>query len=241
METLWFFLTRALAVLIPLVLIGYAAGLWTGWIKWHTWKKEYGEVERDYHKLHDIHDVARATIPELEARRQSLTDDISLLAGRLGEFQQANESFEAESKRLNENLRASKRNYEAMEEIWRNKITKAEIRILQLEADLESASASSTPAPVPATTPASAAPSSIPDPPADTFPGETGPVALPLLPIEPASAIYPGNETGRLIPFPPALGETQETPAITSARIFAAGMESPQKSPRKAPRVQRAM
>ena len=233
METLWFFLTRALAVLIPLVLIGYAAGLWTGWIKWHTWKKEYGEVERDYHKLHDIHDVARATIPELEARRQSLTDDISLLAGRLGEFQEANESFEAESKRLNENLRASKRNYEAMEEIWRNKITKAEIRILQLEAELESASASSTPASVPASTP----PSSLPDPPDDSFPGETRPVGLPPPAIEPASAISPDTETARLIPFPPALGESLETPAITSARIFAAGKESP----RKAPRKQRAM
>jgi hypothetical protein len=137
MEPVWYFMSRATGTLIPLILISFGAGVWMGWIKWHTWKKEYNEVERDYHKLHDIHDVARQTIPELEARRAALTDEIGQLEGLLGKFKEANESYEAESRRLNESLRATKRNYEAMEDIWRGKITKAEVRIIELEAALE--------------------------------------------------------------------------------------------------------
>jgi hypothetical protein len=228
MEPLWYFLSRALAVLIPLVLIGYAAGLWTGWIKWHTWKKEYSEVERDYHKLHDIHDVARATIPELEARRQALTDDIDLLAGKLGEFQQANESFEAESRRLNENLRAAKRNYEAMEEIWRGKITKAEIRILQLEADLEKAMAS-------------ASGSSSPRFPEDPDPIKNGQTDVPQTAAGFSLENPPEDEPNRLIPFPAALGEIKEPAAVFPAQQSPPVREAPKKNPRKAANKRRAM
>jgi hypothetical protein len=129
-------MSRAVGTLLPLLLISFGAGLWMGWIKWHTWKKEYSEVERDYHKLHDIHDVARQTIPELEGRREALTQEIGQLEDLLGKIKEANESYEAESFRLNENLRATKRNYEAMEDIWRGKIAKAEIRIIELETAL---------------------------------------------------------------------------------------------------------
>lgn len=136
MEPVWYFMSRAVGTLLPLLLISFGAGLWMGWIKWHTWKKEYSEVERDYHKLHDIHDVARQTIPELEGRREALTQEIGQLEDLLGKIKEANESYEAESFRLNENLRATKRNYEAMEDIWRGKIAKAEIRIIELETAL---------------------------------------------------------------------------------------------------------
>lgn len=136
MEPVWYFLSRAAATLIPLILIAFGAGLWAGWIKWHTWKREYNAVERDYHKLHDIHDVARATIPELEQRREALTGEIGQLEGLLGEYKDANEKFQAESERLNASLRATKRNYEALEEIWRVKLATAELRIQHLEASL---------------------------------------------------------------------------------------------------------
>lgn len=224
MEPLFYFLSRALAVLIPLVLIGYAAGLWTGWIKWHTWKKEYSEVERDYHKLHDIHDVARATIPELEARRQALTNDIDLLAGKLGEFQQANESFEAESRRLNENLRAAKRNYEAMEEIWRGKITKAEIRILQLEAELNKATG--------------AAPPSFP---ADSEPLANGQTDVPLTAAVSHSTGPAEDEPQRVIPFPSAFGEIPEPASVGPAPQSPTSREVPKKNPGKASSKRRAM
>lgn len=137
MEPVWYFISRALGTLIPLLLVSYAAGLWTGWIKWHTWKREYTEVERDYHKLHDIHDVARATIPELEQRRQALTDEIQQKEEALEKIREANELYEEESRKLNQSLRATKRNYEAMEDIWRGKIAAAEVRIIELETALK--------------------------------------------------------------------------------------------------------
>ncbi len=134
MEPFWYSITRAASTLIPLLLLAYGAGLWTGWIKWHTWKREYQAVETDYHKLHDIHDVARATIPELEQRREALTGEIQGLEDLLGQYKDANEKFEAESLRLNQNLRATKRNYEALEDIWRVKLATAELRIQELES-----------------------------------------------------------------------------------------------------------
>ena len=176
MEPVWYFMSRATGTLIPLLLISFGAGVWMGWIKWHTWKKEYNEVERDYHKLHDIHDAARQTIPELEARRAALTDEIGNLEELLGKFKEANESYEAESRRLNETLRATKRNYEAMEEVWRGKITQAEIRIIALENALER-----------------------------RVKGATSPVAhLPELPMEtlPGLEMEISADAGRLIPFP---------------------------------------
>lgn len=136
MEPAWYFLTRATATLIPLILAAFGAGLWMGWIKWHPWKREYSEVEKDYHKLHDIHDVARATIPELEARRKALTDEIDGLEGLLGRYQDANAKYEAESRRLNEALRAQKRNFDSLEDIWRSKLHMAEARVADLERSL---------------------------------------------------------------------------------------------------------
>ena len=137
MEPVWYFISRAVGTLIPILLVSYAAGLWTGWIKWHTWKREYNEVERDYHKLHDIHDVARATIPELEQRRQALTEEIQQKEDALERIREANEKYEEESQKLNQSLRATKRNYEAMEDIWRGKIAAADIRIIELETALK--------------------------------------------------------------------------------------------------------
>ncbi|MDB6069715.1 MAG: hypothetical protein JWL81_886 [Verrucomicrobiales bacterium] len=139
MEPVWYFISRAVGTLIPLLLLSYASGLWTGWIKWHTWKREYNEVERDYHKLHDIHDVARATIPELEQRRQALTDEILQKEDALERIREANEKYEEESRKLNQSLHATKRNYEAMEDIWRGKIAAADIRIIELETALKHA------------------------------------------------------------------------------------------------------
>jgi len=198
MEPVWYFMSRATGTLIPLLLISFGAGVWMGWIKWHTWKKEYNEVERDYHKLHDIHDVARQTIPELEARRAALTDEIGQLEGLLGKFKEANDGYEAESMRLNESLRATKRNYEAMEDIWRGKITKAEVRIIELEAALEGrGQIASKPVAAPA-------------------PETAG---------EPLQEGDPSTDSGRLIPFPmleamPELALDEEFQASTkTARV----------------------
>jgi hypothetical protein len=180
MEPFWYFITRAASTLIPLLLLAYGAGLWTGWIKWHTWKREYQAVETDYHKLHDIHDVARATIPELEQRREALSGEIQGLEDLLGQYKDANERFEAESHRLNQSLRATKRNYEALEDIWRVKLATAELRIQKLEALLPR---ESTPAGMAAHAPSD--------------------------PIAPESMEGQADQDGhRLIPFPASGAET---------------------------------
>lgn len=203
MEPFWYFITRAASTLIPLLLVAYGAGLWTGWIKWHTWKREYQAVETDYHKLHDIHDVARATIPELEERRGALAGEIQGLEGLLGQYKDANEKFEAESQRLNQSLRATKRNYEALEDIWRVKLATAELRIQELEALVPGKSTAAAPAG-----------------------SNTAPQAA-------DAAKQADDDNHRLIPFPAHAADTAPIAGETAAPSAAPSVAASAKSARK--------
>lgn len=216
MEPAWYFLTRATATLIPLILAAFGAGLWMGWIKWHPWKREYSEVEKDYHKLHDIHDVARATIPELEARRKALTDEIDGLEGLLGRYQDANAKYEAESRRLNEALRAQKRNFDALEDIWRNKLSLAEARIADLERSLGREPTART-APV-----AAPAPAAVATPVAASAPAIHRPE--PVMEMETAPD---KTETSRLIPFPELTLEAEPARTTTASVSAPAAAAAP--------------
>ncbi len=203
MEPVWYFISRAALTLIPLLLISFGAGLWLGWIKWHTWKREYHSVEQDYHKLHDIHDTARIVIPELEQHREVLSDEVQNLSGVLDEYKVANQKFEAESARLNEKMRVTKRNYEALEDIWRVKLATAEFRISELEAQLQNSVLA-----------------------LGTVSSPAAPAAVPIASLVPP----PVEKPTHLIPFPTPTAESAPSPIASTPAPSAAPAKKPRKT-----------